>query len=175
MKEKTSLMDRIDAKRDAISEKLAAKEVEFPVELAAGMLFLLVGAAVLLGMPSQVMVSETDVVNGRAFPTLLMAVMMVFCAVLIIKELYGVLVQKKPLTKKKMNLLVEVKALEIFAILLLTFFLCKALNLFVVGACVCGLCFLFYFRCRKGSYYVITLTAAVLIWGIFRFGLGVNF
>ena len=41
MKEKTSLMDRIDAKRDAIGEKLAAKEVEFPVELAAGMLFLL--------------------------------------------------------------------------------------------------------------------------------------
>ena len=37
-------------------------------------------------------------------------------------------------------------------------------------------CFpMMYFRCRKPSYYAITLGMAVAIWAAFRFGLGVSF
>lgn len=168
-------MDWLDAKRDEIGARLETKELALPTDLAAGILFLIFGAVVLLIMPAQVAVAETDVINGRAFPRLLMIVMMIFCGVLVIKEIYGFLVKKKPFTTKKINLLVEVKALEIMAILLLTFLICKLTNLFVIGACVCAFCFLVYFRCRKKSYYAITLTAAVLIWAAFRFALNVNF
>ena len=76
---------------------------------------------------------------------------------------------------KNINLLVEVKALEILAILLLTYVICRVTDLFVAGAIFCSLAFLIYFRCRKLSYYAITLTVAVLIWIAFRFGLNVNF
>lgn len=175
MKEKQSLMDKLDAKRDAIGAKLENKEIEIPIEMTAGILFLLLGAVILFIMPSQVPVAESDVINGRAFPTLLMVVMMFFSAVLICKELYNVFVKKQPFAKKKINLLVEVKALEIMAILLLTFLLCKVTDLFVIGACTCSLCFLLYFRCRKKSYYLITLSLSIIIWAAFRFGLGVNF
>ena len=175
MKEKQSWMDRLDEKRDAIGAKLSEKEVRLPVDLVTGAFFLLLGTVILLVMPNQVPVSDTDVVNGRAFPTLLMVVMMICSGVVLGNELYRIFVKKLPPLTKNINLLVEVKALEILAILLLTYVICRVTDLFVIGAIFCSLAFLVYFRCRKVSYYAITLTVAVLIWVAFRFGLNVSF
>lgn len=175
MKEKQNWMDRLDKKRDEIGEKLAQKEIKLPTELVTGIFFLLFGTVVLLIMPDQVPVSDTDVINGRAFPTLLMVVMIIFSSMLLLKELYNVYVKKLPWTTKTVNLLIEVKALEILAILVLTYIICKVTDLFVIGSVFCCLAFLIYFRCRRKSFYAITLIAAVLIWVAFRFGLGVSF
>ena len=81
------LIDRVDARLDAWGEALKGKELRFPSDLAAGIVFALVGIAMLLAMPSQITVSGGDVVDGRAFPTLLMTVMLIACAALIGKEL----------------------------------------------------------------------------------------
>ncbi len=166
-------MDWLDEKRDTIGEKLSKKEMK--LHIVTGVFFLLLGAVILLIMPKQVPVSDSDVINGQAFPTLLMAVMMICSGVVLAKELYNIFVKKMPPAMKNINLLVEVKALEILAILLLTYVICRVTDLFVVGAIFCSLAFLIYFRCRKLSYYAITLTVAVLIWIAFRFGLNVNF
>ena len=168
-------MDWLDEKRDTIGEKLSKKEMKLPIDIVTGIFFLLLGAVILLIMPKQVPVSDSDVINGQAFPTLLMAVMMICSGVVLAKELYNIFVNKMPPAMKNINLLVEVKALEILAILLLTYVICRVTDLFVVGAIFCSLAFLIYFRCRKLSYYAITLTVAVLIWIAFRFGLNVNF
>ncbi len=168
-------MDWLDEKRDTIGEKLSKKEMKLPIDIVTGVFFLLLGAVLLLIMPKQVPVSDSDVINGQAFPTLLMAVMMICSGVVLAKELYNIFVKKMPPAMKNINLLVEVKALEILAILLLTYVICRVTDLFVVGAIFCSLAFLIYFRCRKLSYYAITLTVAVLIWIAFRFGLNVNF
>lgn len=168
-------MDWLDEKRDTIGEKLSKKEMKLPIDIVTGIFFLLLGAVILLIMPKQVPVSDSDVINGQAFPTLLMAVMMICSGVVLAKELYNIFVKKMPPAMKNINLLVEVKALEILAILLLTYVICRVTDLFVVGAIFCSLAFRIYFRCRKLSYYAITLTVAVLIWIAFRFGLNVNF
>lgn len=168
-------MDWLDEKRDTIGEKLSKKEMKLPIDIVTGIFFLLLGALILLIMPKQVPVSDSDVINGQAFPTLLMAVMMICSGVVLAKELYNIFVKKMPPAMKNINLLVEVKALEILAILLLTYVICRVTDLFVAGAIFCSLAFLIYFRCRKLSYYAITLTVAVLIWIAFRFGLNVNF
>ena len=168
-------MDWLDEKRDTIGEKLSKKEMKLPIDIVTGIFFLFLGAVILLIMPKQVPVSDSDVINGQAFPTLLMAVMMICSGVVLAKELYNIFVKKMPPAMKNINLLVEVKALEILAILLLTYVICRVTDLFVVGAIFCSLAFLIYFRCRKLSYYAITLTVAVLIWIAFRFGLNVNF
>ena len=168
-------MDWLDVKRDTIGEKLSKKEMKLPIDIVTGVFFLLLGAVILLIMPKQVPVSDSDVINGQAFPTLLMAVMMICSGVVLAKELYNIFVKKMPPAMKNINLLVEVKALEILAILLLTYVICRVTDLFVAGAIFCSLAFLIYFRCRKLSYYAITLTVAVLIWIAFRFGLNVNF
>ncbi len=168
------LIDRVDARLDAWGEALKGREFRFPSDLTAGIVFALAGIVMLLALPGQVTVTGGDVVDGRAFPTLLMGVMLAGCAALIGKELVK-LARKQPIAWKTVNLLVEVKALVILAILLVTYLLCKYTGLFVIGAVFCALGFLVFFRCRKWSYYAITLALAAGIWCAFRFGLGVRF
>ena len=165
---------RFHARMDSLGEKLHEKEIRIPVDLTVGILFFLFAVGILLVMPQQVAISEKDVVNGRAFPTLLMVVMMICCGALVVKELYK-LATKQPLTWKVINLQTEIKALVILAILLVSYLLARTTDLFVVGAIFCCLGFLAYFRCKKPSYYAITLTLAVVIWAVFRFVLNVDF
>ena len=167
-------VEQINGRMDARGRKLHEKEIRIPIDLVTGIVFALFALVILLVMPDQVAVSEKDVVNGRAFPTLLMAVMLLCCAMLIGKEVYK-LATKQPLNWKVINIQVEAKALAILGILLGTYFLSKWTGLFVVGTVFCCLGFLLYFRCRKKSYYVITLVIAVAIWAAFRFALGVDF
>ena len=51
----------------------------------------------------------------------------------------------------------------------------KKTEMFVVGAVFCALAFLLFFRCKKPLYYAITVSMAVLIWGVFHFVLNVSF
>ena len=159
---------------DAWGDKLRDKEIRIPIDLAVGVVFFLFAAFIMLVMPQQVVISESDVVNGRAFPTLLMVIMMICSGMLILKEGYK-LIKKQPLEWKVINLQTEAKALAILAILLITYVLSRVTGLFVIGAIFCCLGFLFYFRCNKKSYYVITLVIAVAIWAAFRFVLNVDF
>ena len=162
------------ARMDRWGESLHQKELRIPVDMTVGILFFLFALVILFVMPQQVVISEKDTVNGRAFPTLLMVVMMICCGMLIVKELYK-LFTKQPLNWKVINLQTELKALAILTILVITYLLCRFTDLFVVGAVFCCLGFLVYFRCKKPSYYVITITLAVVIWACFRFVLNVEF
>ena len=171
---KGNFLDRFYARLDVWSEKLQTKEIRIPVNITAGVVFFVFALVILAVMPQQVPVSESDVINGRSFPTLLMGVMMACCAGLVIKDVYKI-VTKKPIEWKVINLNTEVKALIIFIILLISFFLCIVTDLFVIGSIFCCLGFLIYFRCKKPSYYAITIGIAVIIWVAFRFGLGVEF
>jgi hypothetical protein len=163
-----------EKKLDAWGEKLEKINITYPSDLVTGILFLVVSVVVLLIMPDQVAVSEKDLVNGRAFPTMLAYLMLAMSLLLVGNELVK-LITKKPLVTKTMNLLVEVKALIIIGILIVTYLLAKVTDLFVIGGLFCAVSFLVFFRCKKKSYYAITVSAAVLIWVVFRFVLSVNF
>lgn len=174
MEEKMNFLQKADARLDAIGERLKDKEITLPTEMLGAALFLLFAAGMLLLMPSQVKISASDVVNGRAFPKLVLCVMLVCCVVLLIDGVRKRL-KNEPIATCTLNLLTELKALIILAILFVTYLICKWTDLFVIGACFCSLSFLLYFRCKKPSYYAITLGISVLIWVAFRFGLGVRF
>ena len=163
-----------EKKLDAWGEKLEKINISYPSDLVTGILFLVVSIVILLIMPQQVVVSEKDVVNGRAFPTMMAYLMMAMSLLITGNELVK-LITKKPLVMKTVNALAEVKALIIIAILIVTYFLAKVTDLFVIGALFCAVAFLVYFRCKKKSYYAITVGMAVAIWVVFRFVLNVSF
>ena len=163
-----------EKKLDAWAEKLEKIDVRYPSDLVTGIISLVLSIVLLVIMPQQVVISEKDVVNGRAFPTMLCYLMLAMSVLLIGKELVK-LAGKKPMEMKTVNLLVEVKALTIIAILVITYLLAKFTDLFVIGAVFCAVAFLVYFRCKKKSYYAITLGMAVIIWVAFRFVLNVPF
>lgn len=163
-----------EKKLDTWGEKLEKIDITYPSDLVTGILFLIVSVVILLIMPQQVVISEKDLVNGRAFPTMLAYLMMAMSLLLTGNELIK-LVTKKPLVMKTVNALVEVKALLIIGILIVTYLLAKVTDLFVVGGLFCAVAFLMFFRCKKKSYYAVTVAAAVVIWVVFRFVLNVDF
>ena len=106
-------------------------------------------------MPQQVQISEKDVVNGRAFPTMLVWLMLAMSALLVGREAYN-MVMHRPVKTKTLNLLVEAKALVIVLILVVTYLLAEITGLFVVGAVFCALAFLSCFSAaRTPLYYAI--------------------
>ncbi len=170
----SGLINQFHDRIDVWGETLREKEIRIPINLVAGIVFLVFAIAIIAIMPQQVAVSDKDVVNGRAFPSLLMYVMILCSGMLIVKDLYKI-VKKQPLEWKVINLQTEVKALVIFGILLGTFLLSKFTGMFIIGALFCSLAFLLYFRCGKKSYYVITLVLTAVIWAAFKFVLNVDF
>ena len=163
--EKMGLVASVDAKLDAIGDKLKKKEWKVPTDLLGGVLFLIFGLVMLWLIPQQIEIKKKELVNGRAFPNLLMYVM-IACSIILI-------VQEVKLTT--VNLLVEVKALLIFLAMIVFYFIAKTSGNFAVGSAVFGVLMLFIFRCKKPLYYAVVIAAAVAIWAVFRFGLGVLF
>ncbi len=119
-----NLIERSEAKLDDWGAKLEKKNIEYPVDLICGILFLVIGIVLLLIMPQQVQISEKDVVNGRAFPTMLIWLMLAMSALLVGREAYN-MVMHRPAKTKTLNLLVEIKALVIVLILVVTYLLAE--------------------------------------------------
>ena len=115
-----NLIEHTETKLDEWGAKLEVKNIEYPVDLVCGILFLVIGIVLLLIMPQQVQISEKDVVNGRAFPTMLVWLMLVMSALLVGREAYN-MVMHRPIKTKTLNLLVEAKALVIVLILVVTY------------------------------------------------------
>ena len=168
------LLDRFYARLDGWGEKLNEKQFRIPTDLSTGIIFLLLSIILLVIMPQQVKISEKDIINGRAFPTLVCYVMMVCSAVLVITDVVK-LVKKQPIEMKVINMKTEGKALILFGIVYLSYFLAKVTKLFVIGGIFCCIGFLVYFRAKKPSYYAITIAVTVAVWAAFRFALGVDF
>lgn len=174
MKRGRSFISRCDGKLDYIGEYLKGKEVTLPTDLVGAALFMGVGAVLLAVMPDQVLISNADVVNGRVFPAMLTVFMIACSGILVCQNLFKMM-KKKPVHTCTLNMLTEVKALIILAILCAAYIICRITDLFVCGAVFCCFSFLLYFRCGKKLTYLIAIGLAVVIWGAFRFGLGVRF
>lgn len=164
----------MEEKLDSMGAKLEKKEITIPTDLAAAAVFFVMGIVLLLLVPGQVTVGKDEVVSGAAFPTYLCYIMIGGSILVAVKDILKI-ARKEEVDTKTINTLVEVKALIIFGILVVFWLICRLTGLFVLGALFCAISFLLFFRCKKKSYYMITITFAVGIWAAFRFILNVSF
>lgn len=174
MEKQKGLFNNLNRRLDTLEERLKDKELVLPTDIIGAGLFFLFAVVMLLIMPNQISIAESDVVNGRMFPTLLLALMIICSVVLLINSIVKIY-KKQQMATCTLHLLTEIKALIIMAILGITYGICSLTDLFVVGAVFCALSFLLYFRCSKWIYYVITIGLAIIIWCAFRFVLGIRF
>ena len=172
--ENKGFMAALDAKLDAIGDKLKKKEWKVPTDLLGGVVFLVFGLLMLYIIPLQIEVKKKELVNGQAFPKLLMYIMIACAIVLIVNQVIKML-RKEPVKTTTINLLVLVKAVLIFLAMIVFWLVAEKTGNFAIGSAVFGVLMLFFFRCKKPLYYAIVLVAAVAIWAAFRFGLGVLF
>ena len=161
-------INNLDEKLDSMGEKLSKKEITIPTDLVAAAVFFVLGIVLLLCVPHQVTEGSGEVVTGAAFPTYLFYIMIGGSIIIAVQNILKIM-RKEPVETKVINALVEVKALIIFGILVMFWVICNVTDLFVLGAIFCAVSFLFFFRCKKKSYYVITIAFAIGIWAAFRF------
>lgn len=172
--ENKGLIAGIDAKLDAIGAKLNKKAWKVPTDLLGGVIFLILGLVMLYVIPLQVEVKKKELINGRAFPNLLMYVM-IACSIILIVNQVMKLARREPVKTTTINLLVEVKAILIFLAMIVFWLVAEKSGNFAVGCAVFGVMMLGIFRCKKPLYYAIVVAAGIGIWAAFRFGLGVLF
>ena len=167
-------INNLDAKLDSIGEKLSKKNITIPTDLVASAVFFVLGIVLLLCVPSQVTEGKGEIITGAAFPTYLFYMMIGGSVIIAVQNILKIM-RKEPVETKVINALVEVKALIIFGILVMFWLISSLTDLFVLGAIFCAVSFLIFFRCKKVSYYIITIAFAIGIWAAFRFGLNVRF
>lgn len=163
---------RMDAWLDSTGEKLEKKTVRLYVDIITPVIFIIFAVAVLILMPSQIILLSSGGINERSFPTMLMLLIIVCGVVLLAKEIFNIITRKKA-NIVETTLLVEVKALIILGILVL-YWLLMGLVGFTVSSVILGIAMLLFFRVRKLSYYVIVSVVAVLIGVFFQYVLNVR-
>lgn len=104
-----------------------------PTDLLGGVLFLIFGLVMLWLIPQQIEIKKKELVNGRAFPNLLMYVM-IACSIILIVQQVIKLARGQEVKLTTVNLLVEVKALLIFLAMIVFCFVAKTSGNFAVGA-----------------------------------------
>lgn len=159
-------IESLDSWLDKTGEKLESKKVKLYTDIIGPLVFMIFAAAVLLLMPSQIILLDESQINPRTFPVLLMGLILICSAVQLIKEIVRIVKKNDPAVKE-INLLVEVKALIILVILIGYAVLMQVIG-FTISSVLAGVAMLLFFRIKKPLYYAIIIFAAVLIGVFFR-------
>lgn len=166
------IFKNLDSKIDQIGESLEGKRVNFYPSLVGPLVFLAFAVAAFILMPSQVKVQENMATTARTFPTLLLQIMIAGSVVLLVTEIVKI-VRKTTIEVVQVELLTEIKAVIILLMLVL-YALAMPLIGFIASSLLFSVAMLYYFRIKKGSYYLIVVIAALTIGLVFRYLLGVR-
>ncbi len=166
------MLKSLDSKIDMIGERLEGKKANFYPSIVGPLVFLVFAVAAFLLMPSQVKVQENMATTARTFPTLLLQIMIGGSVVLLGTELVKI-IRRNKLDVIQIELLTEIKALVILLMLVLYALLMPLIG-FILSSLLFSVAMLYYFRIKKGSYYLIVIVSALAIGVIFRYLLGVR-
>lgn len=165
-------LKKIDRKIDHVGASLEGRKTNFYPSLVGPFVFLVFAVVAFLLMPSQVKVQENMATTARTFPTLLLQVMIAGSLVLLATEIIKI-VRKMDIEVVQVELLTEIKALIILLMLLLYALLMPLIG-FIISSLLFSVGMLYYFRVKKGSYYLIVVIATLTIGLVFRYLLGVR-
>ncbi len=167
-----NFLDSIDLFIDNTGSKLEKHNMNVPINTVGAILFIIISLVCLSLVPGQIKLNTDAAITARTFPVLMLRIVLIFSVVLLLKDIIYI-IRKKEIEIKKINLLVEIRALIILAMLII-FLVLLHLSSFIASSIVFGILMLFYFRCRKISSYVIICASAILIGFLFQYVLNVR-
>jgi putative tricarboxylic transport membrane protein len=163
---------KLDGKIDSTAERIKDRKVKFYPTLIGPILFIVFSVVVLALMPSQIKIQPGRTINARTFPTILIYLVAGSSVLMLLREGLKV-VRKIPLEVSELELLTEIKALILLALLILYAFLMKTIG-FIASSVIYSVLMLYYFRVKKWNYYAIVVVSAIAIGMIFRYALHVR-
>lgn len=166
------LFTQLNAALDRFSTKWEGRQIRFYPSLVGPVLFLLASIAGYALMPSQVKIQEGTATTARTFPSLMLTLILVCSVVLILQEVTKI-VRKQPLEVVMLDVMTEIRAIIILALLILYALLIPVLG-FIVTSILFGLAMLGFFRVKKWWYYLIIALSALMIGLLFPVVLNVR-
>lgn len=166
------MLKSVDSKIDKVGESLEGKKANFYPSLVGPLVFLAFAVVAFLLMPSQVKVQENMATTARTFPTMLLQIMIAGSLVLLGTEIVKI-IRKTKIEVIEVELLTEIKAVIILLMLVLYALLMPLIG-FIISSVLFSVAMLYYFRIKKGLYYLVVVIAALAIGFIFRYLLGVR-
>ncbi len=167
-----NIFKKLDGKIDQWGRELDGRKVKFYPELVGPILCIVFAVVILSLMPGQIKIHTDQSITARTFPTMLMGIILVFSVVLLVKEIYK-MIRKLPIHTMELDVLSEIKALILLALLVSYFFLMKWIG-FIPSSTLFSVAMLYYFRSKNWKYYVIVVTVSIAIGVIFRYVLHVR-
>jgi putative tricarboxylic transport membrane protein len=165
-------LKKLDGRIDTLAEEMKDKKVAFRPSIVGPIIFIVFSIAILLLMPSQIKVQQDQIINARTFPRMLTYLMLGSSVVVLAQALFN-LARHKPIEKLELELLTEVKAVLMLAMLVLYAVLMKPIG-FIASSVIYAILMLYYFRVKNWKYYVILVVSAIAIGVIFRYVLNVR-
>ncbi|MBK5200930.1 MAG: tripartite tricarboxylate transporter TctB family protein [Spirochaetaceae bacterium] len=165
-------LDSVDLLIDNTGTKLERHNMNVPINIVGAILFIIIAIVGLSLVPSQIKLNTSSAITARTFPLLMLRIVLIFSVVLLLKDIIAI-IRKKDIEMKEINLLVEIRALIILAMLIL-FLVLLHFSSFIASSIVFGILMLFYFRSRKLSSYIIICSSAIIIGFLFQYVLKVR-
>ena len=165
-------LKQLDSRIDTLAEEMKDKKVAFRPSIVGPIIFIVLSIAILLLMPSQIKVQQDQIINARTFPRMLTYLMLGSSVVVLAQALLN-LARHKPIEKLELELLSEVKAIILLALLVLYAVLMKPIG-FIASSVIYAILMLYYFRVKNWKYYAIVVISAIAIGVIFRYVLNVR-
>lgn len=166
------LFAQLNAAINRFSTKWEGRQARFYPSLVGPVLFLVAGVAGFALMPSQVKIQEGTATTARTFPSLMLTLILACSVFLILQEVVKI-VHKQPIEVVMLDVMTEIRAIIILALLVLYALLIPVLG-FIVTSILFGLAMLGFFRVKKWWYYLIIALSALLIGLLFQVVLNVR-
>lgn len=166
------LFAQLNAAINRFSTKWEGRQVRFYPSLVGLVLFLVAGVAGFALMPSQVKIQEGTATTARTFPSLMLTLILACSVFLILQEVVKI-VHKQPIEVVMLDVMTEIRAIIILALLVLYALLIPVLG-FIVTSIIFGLAMLGFFRVKKWWYYLIIALSALMIGLLFQVVLNVR-
>ena len=167
-----AVLKRFDRTLVVLAERMQKKKVVYYPSLTGAVIFLVFSAAVLFLIPHQISVRPGASVTARTFPRMLTYIMLLCSGIIVVKDITSLLL-KRPIPSAEIRLLTEVKALILIGLLILYALLIRVIG-FIPSSVIYSVLMTYYFRVKNWKYYVIVITAAVVIGYVFRHVLNVR-
>jgi len=166
------VIDNVVQRVNGVVQRLEGRTITFYPSLIGPILFLVVGIVGFLLMPSQVKIQEGTATTARTFPSLMLSIIVVCSLVLLGREVVK-LIRKEPVEVVQLDVMTEIRALIILALLTLYALLIPVLG-FIVTSMIFGMAMLVFFKIKRWTYYLVVCLSALGIGLIFQVILNVR-
>lgn len=141
-------------------------KIKIKQDLVGAITFLILGLVIWFLIPSQIKLTNQDMINSQTFPRLIIGLMIICSAYLVVIEVIKI-IKKQPVKEAIIDLKQEGKSILMILMLVIYWVMLHWLPFMITSLIFAGGMLLF-FKCKNWKYYAIVGTTIIAITVMFQ-------